>query len=164
MLVVVDILAAILLPDAPTVRECAPRASCQNNLHQIGLATPLYHRLHNQLEPAWISIDEIDDPVWGRPSFWLPLMEQAHRHNKINFNIAVHQPVHLESVKTSLGSTACPSDFSSGGKDLLLPDEPPVDGLLDENKTSSRCFSQRQNPSYFTLRFLFQDPKQNEFT
>lgn len=52
MIVVVGILAAILLPALARAREAARRASCQNNLKQMGIVYKMWANEHDQLLPT----------------------------------------------------------------------------------------------------------------
>jgi len=75
LLVVISIIALLmgmLLPAVHKVREAANRASCQNNLKQIGLAMRLYEHDHKTLPPSRYSAQ---GATWAVLIF--PYMEQA---------------------------------------------------------------------------------------
>src|SRR5260370_10450346 len=49
---IVGVLISLLLPAVQTVRESANRASCSNNLRQLGLASHNCHARHERFPPG----------------------------------------------------------------------------------------------------------------
>ncbi len=64
MVAILGILAAILLPALARAREAARRASCQNNLKQVGLQLMIYASEHNGKFPALV--DEPNYLIFGQ--------------------------------------------------------------------------------------------------
>jgi prepilin-type N-terminal cleavage/methylation domain-containing protein len=119
VIAIIGTLVALLLPAIQAARESARRASCINNLKQIGLGFINYESTH-KVFPA--------GAVWGR---WdppdkvrfqgtllmsiLPYIEQSTLYNAFDFNQLKTDDQKFPGTETLIGSTViesyiCPSD------------------------------------------------------
>jgi prepilin-type processing-associated H-X9-DG protein len=118
VIAIIAVLIGLLLSAVQKAREAANRASCQNNLHQIGLALHSYHdrqgsfpsgyRCQKQANPDYTS------PGWGWAALVLPFIEQVNLGHQINFNLPVEDPSNLAARTTVVKHYICPSDRSTG--------------------------------------------------
>ena len=107
VIAIIGILVALLLPAIQAAREAARRASCQNNLHQIGVALHNYHAAKGVFpygaKDDDCEYDSQDDPPHREVVAWrvllLPYMEYQSLWDEL-------QPV-AEQSKTTLSQNPC---------------------------------------------------------
>jgi prepilin-type N-terminal cleavage/methylation domain-containing protein/prepilin-type processing-associated H-X9-DG protein len=116
VIAIVGILIALLLPAIQSAREAARRASCQNNLKQIGIAVQSYHDSQRHLPPpkalvpgAVLSYDPMRQNTVSFFAIILPYMEEAVRYSKFDLNKLVTDPGNDEIAATRLDVYICPS-------------------------------------------------------
>jgi prepilin-type processing-associated H-X9-DG protein len=112
---IVGLLLGLLLPAVQRVRDAASRLSCENNLHQIGIACHNYHVTQGTLPPSIIPIqighDLIELP-WG--VLILPYIEQdglaKQTHDAfLRQPFSYINPPHV-GLATVIKTYTCPSD------------------------------------------------------
>lgn len=113
VIAIIGILIGMLLPAVQQVREAARRTQCLNHVRQIGLAIMNYESALQELPPGWVT-DDVNQPIgesgWGWSALILPYMEGQNLHNLIDFNRAIDDPYHVNTIQNSLPVFLCPSD------------------------------------------------------
>lgn len=130
---VIGILAGLILPAVQAAREAARRASCLNNMRQIGLAIQNYHGIE-QCFPCGVVAGfdpRLDSPfvpcraVYPDRSFLvaiLPQIEQQALYNSMNHWVSVYGPENSTAARMSISMYACPSDTEAGKPRLMWTD------------------------------------------
>ncbi len=140
VIAIIAILIALLLPAVQAAREAARRATCVNNMKQIGVALHNYVSAVGVFPPGYVSSinptildacnqdQENQNSVdlgtgWAWGSMILPYMEQTQIFNSINFNLSVAYHANDTCSLTSLSVYLCPSD--SGPSTIPVFADPP---------------------------------------
>jgi prepilin-type N-terminal cleavage/methylation domain-containing protein len=104
---IIGILIGLLLPAVQKVREAANRASCLNNLKQMGIAIHMYHDISNQLPPTRLSDLHA---TWA--VLLMPYLEETNTYNLWDLPTPYYQQSDA-ARKTPVKAYFCPSRRTS---------------------------------------------------
>jgi prepilin-type N-terminal cleavage/methylation domain-containing protein/prepilin-type processing-associated H-X9-DG protein len=119
VIAIIAVLIALLLPAVQSAREAARRASCTNNLKQLGLAMANYESANGSFPLGGFHGTGGGDPGWkpcnGRHEYsffigLLPFMEQTTVYNAWNSNLHFSFSPNTTVWGTVINSLVCPSD------------------------------------------------------
>lgn len=119
VIAIIGILIGMLLPAVQQVREAARRASCLNNIKQQGLALLNYEGAFQELPPGWMlgdANDPLSEPGWGWPAHILSQLDQGNIYKRIDFKVAIDDPIHAEVIQEVIPTFLCPSQ---GGREIV---------------------------------------------
>ncbi len=128
VIAIIAVLIALLLPAVQSAREAARRATCVNNLKQMGLALQNYHDALLVFPPGYLTTSKFIDgetdtaPGWGWASMILPYIEQTPLYSSINVVLPIQAPANTTSSLTFLAAYACPSDQFTLGNTFAVTD------------------------------------------
>ncbi|MFK7738290.1 MAG: DUF1559 domain-containing protein [Pirellulaceae bacterium] len=110
---IIGVLVGLLLPAVSAARESARKATCQNNLKQIGLALHNFHAAKGKLPIGCVEWRGFGAPATHRQFAWsaylLPYLEQANLFESIDFELPFDAPENAQAASTKLSVFKCPS-------------------------------------------------------
>jgi prepilin-type N-terminal cleavage/methylation domain-containing protein/prepilin-type processing-associated H-X9-DG protein len=125
---IIGILIALLLPAVQAAREAAHRASCTNNLHQIGLGLLNFENEHGRSSEGATGWDDeakqVGQKEWlGHTTFFplLPFMEELNLREQFERQKRWGDPVNQHVAGIQIPPYQCASD-NAGSRVLQLYD------------------------------------------
>jgi len=123
VIAIIAVLIALLLPAVQMAREAARRASCVNNLKQLGLAVHSYHGSINAIPPLFgafgnpsppsgpnINLNGVPEWPLGWATALLPYIEQQPLFNLLNYSGGAYNVMNLTASAGRISGLICPSE------------------------------------------------------
>lgn len=119
VLAIIAILIALLVPAIQKVREAANRASCANNLKQLGLALHTYEDANGNFPPGLVSSGtNVSDAEAGGFTYVLPFIEEQNAQRLYDFDEPWYNAKNYRAVAVQVAVFLCPSNRDHGQMDL----------------------------------------------
>jgi prepilin-type N-terminal cleavage/methylation domain-containing protein/prepilin-type processing-associated H-X9-DG protein len=136
VIAIIGVLIALILPAVQASREASRRATCQDHLHQVGVAIQGYLARHNRFPPGKKYSGPRNLPTtqsMGWSSFLLSDLEQGNAMAKLDFKVAMSDPKNLPITGQVIPIYLCPStsrlEQHRGEDDRLIPLGEPGGGM-----------------------------------
>lgn len=118
VIAIIAVLIGLLLPAVQKVRAAAARASCQNNLKQLGVAIHNYEGSNGFFPPSTITTGTAANQPWSGQAFLLPYVEGGSIYQMIDFDHGYHSQINRDRFPPYGIATLrvpvllCPSDIN----------------------------------------------------
>lgn len=120
---IIGLLIALLLPAVQKAREAARRASCVNNLKQVGIALHSYHDAKGVLPAGYVYILGYSSGGFGWGTMVLPNMDLSPLFNTINYNSPAWSYPNSTACVTAVSTYQCPTDNTTSNDGGLMSRE-----------------------------------------
>jgi prepilin-type N-terminal cleavage/methylation domain-containing protein len=110
VIAIIGLLVGLLLPAVQAAREAARRASCMNNVRQIGLAVSNYESAYRRFPSGWVDWMQTTKPGWSVSHSLLAYMEQSTVLNQIDSRLPIDAVPNQPFLQTVIPTFICPSD------------------------------------------------------
>lgn len=114
VIAIIGILIALLLPAVQSAREAARRASCKNNLRQIGIALHNYLTANSSFPPSFCIVPATtlsgNNGSWSIHGRLLPYLEQGNAYDQVRLDIAWDAQLSTGVPTLRIATYLCPSD------------------------------------------------------
>ncbi len=127
VIAIIAVLIGLLLPAVQAARAAARRASCVNNLKQLGIALHNFHDVNLNLPSSDRPSGATALPRTAGITFMLPYMEQSNLYNNYNQTANWSAPLNSTVVQSRISTLNCPSSIESStldGDPQLIPAAP----------------------------------------
>jgi prepilin-type N-terminal cleavage/methylation domain-containing protein len=158
VIAIIGILIGLLLPAINSAREAGRRASCQNNLKQLALATLAYNNAVGIFPPSCSWVQNDPSNVANGKDNWiilvLPFMDNTGLFNQFNHELPISNAENAMARATVVPEFLCPSDAAYNRK--------PFDGSTGPGtKMMGDNWARGDYAANAGLAFLENTPKDN---